>query len=572
MRNSGGAGSAAAVHQHVDLLCRATLACVGLAGNRDKVAVALCRGQPDDMDRFNIRLRPLQYLYRQSYNLGFCIGVRINTVCSFQTMSISLSRQAALTLTQQLAERLAERIRTRLLPAGARLPSVRECARQQGVSPYTVVAAYDLLQAQGLVEARPQRGFYVRDIVQNPLQAQDGKAQSAIKTEVREALLDLAPGSRINASMLIRGMFVESVAGKPQPGAGVLPAEWLDAGFLAAAMRKVTSGPALRETLVRYGDPMGDSSLREALARRMQRIGIAASPTQIITTMGATQALDIVSRALLQPGDPVMVEEPGWAVEYARLAAMGMRVLPVPRRPEGPDMAVMQRYCETLAPKLYVSVSVLHNPTGYTLSAASAHDVLQMAQRYGFYVVEDDTYCHIAPDHAPRVTVLDRLQRSIYVSGFAKVLVPNWRLGYLAAPPELVERLLDTKLLSTLSTPTPMEQALALCMEQGQLRRHAERLRQHLAQARTRSVALAQAAGCRFVAEPAGMFGWVDTGVDTEVLTQRLLDEGYMIAPGVMFHASRGSSTCMRINFATTQDAAFWRVFERVVGRMRELG
>ena len=71
------------------------------------------------------------------------------------------------------------------------------------------------------------------------------------------------------------------------------------------------------------------------------------------------------------------------------------------------------------------------------------------------------------------------------------------------------------------------------------------------------------------MAEPAGMFGWVDTGVDTEVLTQHLLDEGCMIAPGAMFHASRRSSTCMRINFATTQDAAFWRVFERVVARMR---
>jgi DNA-binding transcriptional MocR family regulator len=323
-------------------------------------------------------------------------------------MSISLSRQAALTLTQQLAERLAERIRTRLLPAGARLPSVRECARQQGVSPYTVVAAYDLLQAQGLVEARPQRGFYVRDIVQNPLQTQEGKAQIAINEGAVNTPVGIPPGTRINATMLIRGMFVESVAGKPQPGAGVLPAEWLDAGFLVAAMRKVTSGQALRESLVRYGEPMGDSRLREALARRLQRIGIAAGPGQIITTLGATQALDIVSRALLQPGDPVMVEEPGWAVEYARLAAMGMRVLPVPRGPEGPDMAVMQRYCETMAPKLYVSVSVLHNPTGYSLSAASAHEVLQMAQRHGFYVVEDDSYCHIAADHAPRVSVLDR--------------------------------------------------------------------------------------------------------------------------------------------------------------------
>ncbi|WP_347656410.1 GntR family transcriptional regulator, partial [Comamonas thiooxydans] len=200
-------------------------------------------------------------------------------------MSISLSRQAALTLTQQLAERLAERIRTRLLPAGARLPSVRECARQQGVSPYTVVAAYDLLQAQGLVEARPQRGFYVRDIVQNPLQMPEGKAQIAINAGAVNTPVGIPPGTRINATMLIRGMFVESVAGKPQPGAGVLPAEWLDAGFLVAAMRKVTSGQALRESLVRYGEPMGDSRLREALARRLQRIGIAVGTGQIITTL-----------------------------------------------------------------------------------------------------------------------------------------------------------------------------------------------------------------------------------------------------------------------------------------------
>ena len=195
--------------------------------------------------------------------------------------------------------------------------------------------------------------------------------------------------------------------------------------------------------------------------------------------------------------------------------------------------------------------------------------MLQLARRFGFYVVEDDTYGEIAPDHAARMTVLDRLSHSIYVSGFAKLLAPNWRVGYLAPPPALVERLVDTKLLSTLTTPSLMERALAHCMDQGQLRRHAERLRQHLAQARMRSVALAQQAGARFAAEPAGMFGWVDTGVDTETLAQRLLDAGYFIAPGAMFHAGRQPSTCMRINFATTQEPAFWRIFEREVQAMR---
>lgn len=293
-------------------------------------------------------------------------------------------------------------------------------------------------------------------------------------------------------------------------------------------------------------------------------MGLPVEPQHIITTVGATHALDIVSRTLLKPGDCVMVEEPGWAVEFARLAAMGMRILPVPRGPAGPDLAVMARDCEAHAPKLFVSVSVsvLHNPTGYCLSPSSAHRVLQLAQQHDFYVVEDDTYGHIAPEHATRMSVLDGLQRTIYVSGFAKILAPNWRVGYLAAPAEWVERLLDTKLLTTLTTPSLLERALAHCIEQGQLRRrHAERIRARLDGARSRSARLALAAGCRFVSEPAGLFGWVDTGA----LSQRMLDEGILIAPGALFHAGRAPSTLMRINFATTQDAAFWSVFSRRV-------
>ena len=481
-----------------------------------------------------------------------------------------LKRSAQLSLTEQLAERFAERIRNRLLPAGARLPSVRECARQQGVSPYTVVAAYDQLLAQGLVEARPQRGFFVRDAAQKMPAAPVDQAPTALKSIVREApgAQPQAPsGARFNATVLIRGMFHQG-SNTPQPGSGVLPMDWLQTSFLPAAVRKVMAEGALQDSLLGYGDPLGTPALRAALSHRLQDLGVPASPAQVMTTVGATQALDIVSRTLLKAGDPVMVEEPGWSVEFARLDALGMRVLPVPRRAEGPDLEVMARYCEAHAPKLFVSVSVLHNPTSYCLTPGSAHQVLQLAQRHGFHIVEDDTYSHIAPEHATRLCALDGLQRTIYVSGFAKILAPSWRVGYLAAPAELCERLLDTKLLSTLTTPSVLEQAMALCIDQGQLRRHAERIRLRLAQARERSVRLALQAGCRFVAEPAGLFGWVDTGVDTDALAQRMLDEGYLLAPGALFHASRQPSTLMRINFSTTQDAAFWSVFERIRDQM----
>ena len=480
-----------------------------------------------------------------------------------------LTRSSDRTLTEQLAERFAERIRSRLLPAGARLPSVRECARQQGVSPHTVVSAYDQLLAQGLVEARPQRGFFVRDYLQKTPVAQEGAGQVAMHT-VASGPSPLGgigmrvSGSHINATALIRGMFHQA-SSLPQPGTGVFPPEWLEeARFLPAAVRKITGSRSLQDGSLSYGEPMGDAALRQALSRRLTAINVHAQPEQIMTTVGATQALDIVSRTLLKAGDPVMVEEPGWSVEFARLDALGMRVLPVPRGPEGPDLAVMQRYCEAHAPKLFVSVSVLHNPTGYSLSPGSAHQVLQLAQRHDFHIVEDDTYGHIAPDHATRLAALDGLRRTIYVNGFAKILAPNWRVGYLAAPPALVERLLDTKLLSTLTTPSLLEKALALCIDQGQLRRHADRMRQRLAQARARSVQLALEAGCSFASEPAGLFGWVETGVDTDMLAQRMLDEGYLIAPGALFHATRQPCTLMRINVTTTQDVAVWKVGARV--------
>ena len=503
-----------------------------------------------------------------------------------------LMKTASQSLTEQLRARFAERIRNRLLAPGARLPSVRLCAQQQGVSVSTVVAAYDQLQAQGLVVARRNSGFFVRDgssggvgpasSASNTVLGQETRGLDAIDKIAGDSVSPLAHDAStgrtaswaaarhapVDATALIRGMF-HTVSNKPQPGMGVFPPDWLDTTFLPTAVRKVTTAQSLRDFSLQYGEPKGDTGLRRSLSQKLSVLNVHAAPEHIITTVGATHALDIVSRTLLRAGDCVMVEEPGWAVEFARLQALGMRILPVPRSAAGPDLEVMAQYCKLHSPKLFVSVSVFHNPTGYCLSPGSAHRVLQLANAHNFHIVEDDTYSHLAPEHATRLCALDGLQRTIYVSGFAKILAPGWRVGFLAAPPDLVERLLDTKLLATLTTPALLEKALAWCIDQGQLRRHAERIRTRLGQARARSVKLALAHGCRFEAEPAGLFGWVDTGVDTDALAQRMLDEGYLIAPGALFHAVRKPSTLMRINFATTQEATFWKVFARLREAMR---
>jgi DNA-binding transcriptional MocR family regulator len=245
--------------------------------------------------------------------------------------------------------------------------------------------------------------------------------------------------------------------------------------------------------------------------------------------------------------------------------------VPVPRAADGPDRDAMRRALEGRRgadkPRCYITVSVLHNPTGGSITLAAAHEVLKLAEAHDLTIVEDDTYAWLASPQAPRLAALDQLQRTVYVSGFAKILAPGWRVGFLAASPALAERAIRRKLLITLAAPGLTERALAITLEQGVLRRHAERVTQRLAAARARTTRLAQDAGFAFAAPPQGLFGWVECGIDTDRLAARLHGEGWLLAPGSLFHAVPRPTTLMRVNFAAAQEARLWRALREARGR-----
>lgn len=475
--------------------------------------------------------------------------------------STPLSRSADTPLSEQIARLFASRIDSGLLAAGTRLPSVRQCASRYGVSPHTVVAAYDQLLAQGLVRSERNRGFFVRERTAAPAQAHPPAPEHqlhAFPNDIGSLIRTMFPAG-------VRNQVQSSMeASRPSPASGVLPANWLDEGLLIKALRRAvaqdnTSSGAL------YGTAQGDPLLRDMLALHLESLGISAPAAQIITTSGATHALDVVARTLLSPGDAVLVDSPGWSVEFARLTRMGIRLLSVPRGPHGVDMATLAQLAAAHRPKAYTTVSVLHNPTGHSLNLTQAHQVLQLAEQHDFFIVEDDTYAAFAPAHSPRYAALDGLKRTFYVTGFAKIIAPGWRVGCIAAPADWIPELLDTKLIAGLNTVTPTERALSLCLQQGWLRRHTEAVTSRLDAARSRTVQLALRHGAEFAAPPAGLFGWVETEVDTEQLAQRLLDHGWMIAPGHLFYPERHSSTHMRLNFAAGQDVTFWRAYQREV-------
>lgn len=477
-----------------------------------------------------------------------------------------LSRDSGETLIDQIVRSVAARIDDRVLRSGARMPSIRQFASAHGVSAFTVVASYDKLVAGGFLESRRGAGFFVRE--RSPLNAgrQSGLPAGAAAA-VRPA--DRLAPQPLDVVWLIRNMFRQAPM-QNVPGAGTLPAEWLDGALVANALRAVSrQNSAL---LINYGTPQGFLPLRQQLQLKLAGLEIAAAPEQFVTAVGVTQALDIVAREFTRPGDTIFVDDPAWFLMFGSFAALGAKVIGIPRLADGPDIALLAEMAALHKPKLYVINSVLHNPSSTSLSASKAFQVLRIAEEHGFIIVEDDIYCDMHPGSAvqpaTRLAALDQLRRVIYLGGFSKTLSANLRVGFLAASPEWARRLADRKMLSTLTTSDIGERVVYKILSEGLFRKHAERIRARLDRVRAKTVRQIERAGLRVdVAPPAGMFVWADAGCDTNVLTEKAMAQDLLLAPGSLFSPKQLPSTRLRLNIATTQDAAVWRFFERELGK-----
>ncbi|WP_254632425.1 MULTISPECIES: PLP-dependent aminotransferase family protein [Achromobacter] len=466
-------------------------------------------------------------------------------------------RQADATLVAQLADGLARRIDEQGLRPGTRLPSIRKMAEQSGVSRFTVVEAYDRLVARGLVQSRRGAGFFVR--------ARSGPLAAVAAASPNS----LAPPARIDVAWLLRSMFRETSALGMPGGAGLLPPDWLDPEMVAGAVRAV--GRSVRGHLVSYGHPQGFAPLRQQIAASLQNDGVPAHPElNLLTTNGVTHGLDLIARYLVKPGDTVLVEDPAWFVIFGRLAAFGARLIGVPRGPDGPDTALLEQLAAQHKPKLFIVNSAVHNPTGHTLSAGAAYDILRIAERHDFMVVEDDTYGDLHPGGAMKLAVLDRLDRVILVGGYSKMLAASLRVGYLAANPDILQKLADLKMLAGLTSPELGERVVHRVLMEGQYRRHIERVRARVDDARQRCLKGLLKLGLTVHHEPhAGMFVWADCGRDTEELARVAADHGMLLAPGTLFSPSQAPSTMLRFSVTIADHRGIWADLEKIFAQTR---
>jgi DNA-binding transcriptional MocR family regulator len=474
-----------------------------------------------------------------------------------------LSRDSGESLIDQIVRSVSARIDDKVLRSGARMPSIRQFAATHGVSAFTVVASYDKLVAKGYVESRRGSGFFVRE--RSPLNTGERSAPGQVHADQR----DEHEPKPLDVVWLIRNMFRQSPLQRV-PGSGVLPVEWLDGPLIANALRSISRQGVT--SLLNYGAPQGFLPLRQQLQLKMAELEIDAAPEQFVTTVGVTQALDLVAREFTRPGDTIFVDDPAWFLMFGSFAALGAKVIGIPRLPDGPDIARLAEMAALHKPKLYVINSVLHNPSSTSLSAAKAFQVLRLAEEHGFTIVEDDIYCDLHPGSAvqpaTRLAALDQLHRVIYLGGFSKSLSANLRVGFIATSAEWAQRLCDRKMLATLTTSDIGERVVYKILSEGLYRKHVDRVRAKLDGVRAKTVRQMEKVGLKVdLAPPAGMFVWVDAGMDTNVLTERAMAEGLLLAPGSLFSPSQLPTSRMRLNVATMQEPTVWTFLERELGR-----
>jgi len=441
-------------------------------------------------------------------------------------------------LVEQIVIAVSVMVGSRALRIGTKMPSVRQFAKCNGVSTFTVVESYDRLVNLGLLSSRRGSGYFVarHDVASSP--------QTAVQTS-HAAIDALTPDLYSGVSEAL------------PVGAGWLPPEMYGEATVLDAVRQAMRIPASR--LRGYGHPLGFPSLRQHLASTLSEDLFQVEADQILLTHGATHAFDLILRSLTKPGDTVLVEDPGYSNLLSLIRHHGCIPVGIKRGEAGLDLDALAAEAARSQPKLMFVNTVLQNPLGTSLSQAQAHRLLALAEQFDFWLVEDDIYRELATRGDASLAAMDGLRRVIRVGSFSKTLSPVLRVGSICASPSLLAELVRVKMLTGLTTSEINERAAYHAVSARPYKRMIEKLVSQLDDARERSIDSLAQAGMTPVARPrGGMFvsaGWPDIQTpewNGKLVADMALKAGILLSPNEFFMLRPPETVWFRFNVAYT--------------------
>jgi DNA-binding transcriptional MocR family regulator len=434
-----------------------------------------------------------------------------------------LDRDSIVPLYRQIYEHLREAILAGTLPESTRLPPERTMAQRLDVNRSTVVHAYRELVADGLIEQRVGSGSRVVP------QLRRGRPERAAGVPWWVTL----PPWRVGEFPNVLG----ELAAKHQPGRisfvqGVAPGEPSPLGELAQSFARVASDPRF---VLSYGDSEGYEPLRAAIAARMNARGASSvAPRNIIILTGSTQGIMIVAQSLAEPGDEIIVESPSYPGALQIFQINGLRAIPVPVDEDGMRVDHVEAILRTRRPRFIYTMPSMHNPTNATMNADRRERLATIARRAGVPIVEDDPYGPLSDRSLPPLVSLAP-DHVVYLSTFSKTIAPSLRVGWLAAPRTIIERLLLRKQAHDMATSLYVQAAIVDYLDGG-YDAHVAQLREELVLRRK----LADAAiaehwpqNVRAVGAPGGFYLWAAT--PREIRARALLDAAERLGASFLF-------------------------------------
>ncbi|MBL4892196.1 MAG: PLP-dependent aminotransferase family protein [Rhizobiaceae bacterium] len=464
-------------------------------------------------------------------------------------VQIEKSAQVSITLVERAMQNILGEIAGRKLVPGMKLPSIRKFAQSMQISKSTVVDAYDRLVAEGVINARKGSGFYVAGHLP-PLEL------SEIAPQLDHAVDPL----------WVSRQSLEAGRDALMPGCGWLPASWMPHDSISRALRSLSRADP--SVLTQYGTPHGFTPLRELLVRRMANHGISAALDQVILTQSGTQTVDLLCRFFIEPGDTVLVDDPCYFNFHALLKAHRVNVVSVPYTSTGPDLERFEKVLSEHQPRLYITNSAIHNPTGAVLSPAVAHQLLKLAEQSDLIIIEDDIFSDLETTPAPRLAALDGLNRVVHIGSFSKTLSAAARCGFIAAPQRWINGLTDLKIATAFGGDPFSAELTWRVLKDGSYPKHLDSLRQRLSRSLSKVATDLDRLGIKpWIIPQAGMYLWckLPNNLAAADIARQALAKNIILAPGNVFSLSKSASQFLRFNVAQSTSPKIFNFLEAAI-------
>lgn len=445
-------------------------------------------------------------------------------------------------LYQEVADRIEQLIEKQALKVGDKLLSVRALSKEQGISLSTAFQAYYHLESKGLVEARPQSGYYVRFSPSHTLDVPQccDPAEKAVPVTIDEMISsvyhDLRSDKLINFAL-----------GAPSPE--LLPAAKLNKA-VAQALREAP------DSCLNYEHVQGNLDLRKQIARLSFNWGGTLGADDVVVTAGCMEALALTLKAITRPGDAVAIESPTYFGIFQVMESLGLKVVEIPTDPQtGVDLDQLERAIRRFSIKACLFVCNFNNPLGSCLPDEKKRQLVELITRKNIPLIEDDIYGELYFGKVrPRTCkYYDTEGLVIQCGSFSKSLAPGYRIGWVI-PGRYKDRIVQLKRMNNVSTNTLAQSAIALFLANGRYELHLRHLRRAL---HTQCLRYVEAIsryfpeGTRLTRPQGGFALWVelDRNVDTYALHKKALKHGIGIAPGQIFSSQGKYRNCFRLAF-----------------------